>query len=40
MRVDAKLAEAELHDLDGRAFPLRELWRDKPALLLWVRHFG
>ena len=25
---------------DDEAIPLCLLWRDRPALLLWVRHFG
>jgi hypothetical protein len=40
MRVDDKLAEAKLVDTDGNARAARELWRSRPALLLWVRHFG
>lgn len=35
-----ELANAELRDDDGRAFAARELWRDQPALIIWVRHFG
>lgn len=40
MRVSDELGNAEVRDGDGRAVPLRQLWRDQPALLLWVRHFG
>ena len=39
-RVPDELASAELRDADGRAFAARELWQKRPALLLWVRHFG
>ncbi len=39
-RIDDALARAEVYDGDGRAVPLQSLWRERPALLLWVRHFG
>ena len=40
MRVAEALASAELRDTDDRPRAARELWRERPALLLWVRHFG
>jgi len=40
MRASPALAAAEVVDTDGRARPLGELWRERPALVLWVRHFG
>lgn len=27
-------------DMQGQVFPLAELWRDRPVLLAFVRHFG
>jgi hypothetical protein len=39
-RVSAELSAAEVKDFDGRPHRLDELWRERPALLLFVRHFG
>ena len=39
-RASDELAAAELRDTDDRTRALGELWRDRPALVLWVRHFG
>jgi hypothetical protein len=40
MRVSDALAGAELRDSDDRPRAMRDLWRERPALVLWVRHFG
>lgn len=40
MVVDHALATGIVVDTDGNSIPLGRLWRDRPALLLWVRHFG
>ncbi|HWE26006.1 MAG TPA: hypothetical protein VG496_18870 [Myxococcales bacterium] len=40
MRVDAALGDVEVKDVEGRAVRLGTLWRDRPAVLVWVRHFG
>lgn len=40
MRVAHELAAVELRDTDDRPRALADLWRDRPALILWVRHFG
>jgi hypothetical protein len=45
MRVDggngsAALAGLEVRDGDDRPHRLGDLWRERPVLLLWVRHFG
>jgi hypothetical protein len=40
MRASAELAAAEVVDSDGSSRPLASLWRARPALILWVRHFG
>jgi peroxiredoxin len=37
--VDA-LAEIVLPDQDGRSIRLRDLWREGPAVLVWLRQFG
>ncbi|HEX8952007.1 MAG TPA: hypothetical protein VF945_09190 [Polyangia bacterium] len=39
-RVSDDLAAVELRDTDDRPRAVGELWRERPALLLWVRHFG
>ncbi len=39
-RVSDELARVEVRDTDGAPRALGELWRDRPALVLWVRHFG
>jgi hypothetical protein len=38
--VPHELAAAELRHSDGSVAIARELWAKRPALLLWVRHFG
>ena len=40
MRASDELAAATVVDTDGNAHALGELWRARPALLMWVRHFG
>jgi hypothetical protein len=40
MHVSDELATAEVVGTDGRARPLASLWHERPALILWVRHFG
>jgi hypothetical protein len=35
-----ELKNAFVVDTDGKTRTLGELWRDRPALILWVRHFG
>ncbi len=40
MVADHSLATSIVIGTDGDAKPLGVLWRDRPALLLWVRHFG
>ena len=34
------LADIELQDHDGEPVQLRELWADRPAALIWLRHYG
>jgi hypothetical protein len=38
-RADA-LAEMPVQDVRGEPVVLGTLWRDKPAVLAFVRHFG
>jgi len=35
-----KLADLVLPDQDGRDVTLGELWRERPAALVWLRHYG
>lgn len=37
--IDA-LAEISLPDQDGHPVRLRDLWRDRPAVIVWLRQFG
>jgi peroxiredoxin len=37
--IDA-LAEISLPDQDGHSVRLRDLWRDRPAVIVWLRQFG
>ncbi len=34
------LAHVEVQDLDGKSTLLREFWTERPAVLVFVRHFG
>jgi hypothetical protein len=36
----ATLAPLEILDENGRARRVAELWRERPVVLLFVRHFG
>ncbi|MDB4967146.1 MAG: hypothetical protein JWN44_2835 [Myxococcales bacterium] len=38
--VPGELAAAILRDPDGYEHRASELWATRPALVLWVRHFG
>lgn len=35
-----KLAAIELVDCDGNIVGLDSLWEEKPAVLVFIRHFG
>jgi hypothetical protein len=35
-----ELGDCVVLDLEGREVRLGSLWAEKPALLVWVRHFG
>jgi len=34
------LGEIALTDSDGNDAALRELWREAPAVVVWLRHYG
>jgi hypothetical protein len=34
------LAATDLPDYEGNRRRLGEFWRDQPALLIWLRHYG
>ncbi len=38
-RADA-LAEITLPDQDGNRVRLAALWAERPAALVWIRHYG
>lgn len=40
MSVTSKLADIELLDPQGRAVRLGTFWRERPVVLVFVRHFG
>ncbi|MGH0031958.1 MAG: hypothetical protein ACQGVC_19380 [Myxococcota bacterium] len=40
MRLATRLSAIELQDPDGRSVPLSTLWRDRPVVLVFIRHFG
>ncbi len=36
----AELGEIHLKDPDGRDVRLGDLWRDRPVVMVWLRHYG
>ena len=36
----APLADIVLPDQDGNDVRLGDLWRDRPVVLVWLRHYG
>jgi hypothetical protein len=38
--VPEAAARAVIRDLDGQEHELHELWADRPAVLVFLRHFG
>lgn len=34
------LAEMVLYDHEGSPVRLGDLWRERPAVLVWLRHYG
>jgi hypothetical protein len=39
-QIAKTLADAQVLDPQGRTHTLRELWNSKPALIVFLRHFG
>jgi hypothetical protein len=39
-RVSPELSNAAVLDADGHEQRLGDQWKDRPALIMWVRHFG
>jgi hypothetical protein len=35
-----ELADVILRDQDGEEVRLGDLWRERPAVLVWLRHYG
>ena len=40
MGIAERLAGMELLDADGRSVRLGSLWRERPIVLVFIRHFG
>jgi hypothetical protein len=38
--IQESAAAATIRDLDGNDHPLRELWAERPVVLVLLRHFG
>jgi hypothetical protein len=38
--LSGRLAEIVLPDCDGREIPLGSLWNARPAVLVFLRHYG
>jgi hypothetical protein len=38
--VPPALAGCEVTDEGGKTIRLGDLWRDRPVVLVWLRHFG
>ncbi len=39
-KADPELADSEVADVDGKKVRLGDLWKERPVLLVWLRHFG
>jgi len=40
LHLRGMLEDCIVKDVEGRDFRLGELWRERPAVLVFVRHFG
>ena len=40
MRTGPELADVVVKDVEGRDLRLGDIWRDKPAVVVFVRHYG
>ena len=39
-RIPSDLAALTVLDMEGKAVPFGSLWADRPAVLVFLRHFG
>ena len=39
-RASAEFGDVEVRDPDGRTLRLRELWAERPCVVVFVRQFG
>lgn len=40
MKTAEVIQEVKLPDSRGQEVRLGDLWRDRPAVLVWLRHYG
>jgi len=40
MRLSDRLADIQVQDIQGAPFRLGDAWRERTAVLLFIRHFG
>jgi hypothetical protein len=40
LRISTRLAGIELSDWRGEPITLGALWRERPSVLVFIRHFG
>ncbi len=40
MRIEERAASVRIRDLHGGEHALQELWRERPVVLVFLRHFG
>lgn len=36
----SELADLHVQDVEGNDVRLGDLWREQPAVLVWLRHYG
>jgi len=40
MKIDQAFADVQVQDVEGQPVRLGSLWEKRPAVLVFVRHFG
>ena len=40
MKITTALSRIRLESPGGESMALADLWRDTPAVIVWIRHFG
>jgi hypothetical protein len=40
LKIDPRLASMTLRDADDRPVLLSDLWKDGPAVVVFIRHYG